>query len=61
VVGKTYYFKEREGKRTFGGGLKYTKYNKINSNSENFRRARLLLLGGRPISLVSGLRSKKIN
>jgi len=28
-----------------GGGQKYTKYDKINNNSENFRRAKLLLGG----------------
>jgi len=37
-------FYEGGGKRAFGdGGQKYTKYNKINNNSENFMGARLLL------------------
>jgi len=48
---KTYY---GEGKIFWGGdkrafgGQKYTKYNKINNNSENFRKARLLPGGLRP-------------
>jgi len=33
-VGQNYF---KRGKRTFLGGSKYTKYNKINSNLENFR------------------------
>jgi len=39
MVGQKYF---RRGKRMFGG-IKYTKYNKINKNSENFRGARFLL------------------
>jgi len=38
MAGQKYF---KESKRTFGV-QKYTKYNKINNNSENFREARLL-------------------
>jgi len=36
-----------------GGGKNFTKYNKINNNSENFRGARLLPEGRRPLAPVS--------
>jgi len=34
------YFKRGGGKRPFGGQIS-TKYNKINNNSENFRRSKI--------------------
>jgi len=39
MVGQKYF----KGANVFFGGQKYTKYDKINNNSENFRRTRLLL------------------
>jgi len=42
MVGQKY-FKRRRGKHSFGRNAKYTKYNKINNNSENFKGARLQL------------------
>jgi len=55
------YFKSG-GKRAFGGryGAKYTKYNKINNNSENFGRGGVRLLPGvefawPPFSCWSGI------
>jgi len=41
------YFKGRR-QTSVWGGQKYTKYNKINNNSENFRGARLLPEGFAP-------------
>jgi len=53
MVGQKYF--KGEGKRTFGW-QKYTKYNEINYNSENFRGAKLLLQGLCPLPpLVEGL------
>jgi len=43
----------------FGGeGAKYTKYNKLNNNSKNFRAAKLLLGKALP-PLVAGLSLNK--
>jgi len=43
MVGQKYLWEANE--RLGRGGQKYTKYKKINNNSENFRRARLLPRG----------------
>jgi len=40
MVGQKYF---RGGKRAFRRGAKYTKYNKINNNSENFKGQDCLL------------------
>jgi len=55
VVGQKY-FKGREGKRVFGE-QKYTTYNKINNNSENFRRSKIAAREGfaSSLPLVAGL------
>jgi len=45
MVGQKYF--KGGGKQKFGG-QKYAKFNKINNNSEKFRRARLLLWGDLP-------------
>jgi len=57
MVGHKYF---KGGKRAFGGGQKYTKYNKINNNSENFMRQYCCPGGGGLFPslnpLVAGLR-----
>jgi len=53
VAGGAKYFKGKGGKRAFRGA-KYTNYNKINNNSENFR-GKYCCQGGKRPPLVAGL------